>query len=614
MTTEASLQPNAVLRLNYSALSAHFINLIGNQPSSEHVNTINARLLDRIYGESLPPIVYKIWLPLALKHSPHLLVQAVHDPVSHHVRAIGIRQLARVARSSSWKTRGWDILGNAEGIRDIVRDLSINEISDLLDAIAQSIHRPEDSLSTHVEELFRLLQQDKSSRPLRHHLDTLLPLCGSPFVESVLSSLPQAQLTPQLLIKISQRHPALLRRIATGQVTVSDYAQKYVTERCARAMISSSDPYTAAWYEPGSASVLPGVCFTVDLFHMMAQKNGSKLKPSSINAYVHESLRHICRQKAAFNQVYFLMEKILPLIAIDGLRDLSELLVAELIRCWSIASFGTATKTKSPLEKLPHPQHPSRPSEDDKDRLVGLLTETLERCPMKPSQNRVSSLLHTIQKVLKTIASPARLPFLKILCHHSDLQIDLDSVPSEREKKMLPLWPRGVMELLPAADIRLLFDRMRLINGSSEYIAVADGEDSILSWSSQCQLMARCEAAVAITDDDLPKTKAGTTSEPNSEASLTSIGISEMKTRATKSKDPAMRLHWASKAVETALVSGSLASFHEVIEWSTRFMRDSVRLSCNLPSGGTNSCAGCISRSNGNPSSRQQFIIITGMC
>ncbi|PLB51660.1 hypothetical protein P170DRAFT_433537 [Aspergillus steynii IBT 23096] len=559
---DQSLHPNVILRLSYPSLSEHFIDLIGIQPSIEHVNTTNARLLDLIHAEALPPTVYKIWLPIALKHCPHILSTTLRDPVSHYIRAIGIQQLARISRSASWKTRGWNVLGNVEGIRDIVQDLSIIEIRSLLDAIAQSIRRPDEDLPAHIEQLVHLLHDDKSSRSIGHYLDTLLPLCTSPFVENALSSLPEGRLNHRLFDRISLRHPALLRRIATGQVTVSHSAQKDATKYCMRAMIWSLTPYTPVYYKPDSAPSLPGIRFILDLLHTMAEKDPKKLELSSIKPYIHDALRHICRQKAYFQEIYILFEKTLPLVAIHSDEELTELLVTELIRCWSIAGFGTATETNSPLETLPHPKHPSRPSTDDKDRLEGLLIDVLQRCSIEISQSDGESSFETIQDILEDIAAEARFPFLKLVCRHSkDIEIDLDLPPTGKEKKLLAIWPYSIMELLPAADIRRLFDRMFLIHGCTEYVPVLDGPDSILSWPAQCQLKARCEADVATTDHHFPTTKAG---------------ISEMRKRAEKEKDPKNRLYWGKQALETALVSRSLELISEVIQWSARFVRDSA--------------------------------------
>ncbi|KAI9035208.1 uncharacterized protein KD926_004292 [Aspergillus affinis] len=564
MAIDKALQPKKLLRLNYPALSAHFIEFIGKEPSVEHVNTINTQLLDLIHSEALPSNVYKIWLPIAMKHFPQLLSTALRDPISHNVRAIGIQQVARFSRTSTWKSSVWDSLGNAEGIKDIVGGLSIVETASLLGAIAKGIHRQDDDLPVLVEQLVHLLQQDKSSRSLWHHLDTLLPLCTASYLEDVLSSIPEARLTSKLLARIAVRHPTLLRRIATGGATVPKYVQKSVTENCVRAMVGSSVPYTPVKYQPDTLDTLPGIEFAVDLLHTMLVDTMKSVNPSRINPYIHGALRHVCRQKASFQHIFYLVSQALPIIAIETFKDLTELLVTELIRYWSIASFGTAIETKSPTKGLPHREHPSRPTVDDKERLEALLIDVIHRrCPVQLSQiGRGSLLFKTIQTVLGGIAAEARLPFIKLFCRHSsELEIDLDLPPSIKEKKLFPIWPHSIMDLLPPADIKQLFDRMLVMHGCTEYLPALDGEGSLLSWPVQCQLKARCEADVATTDDDFPTTKAG---------------IFEMERRAAKDKDPVMRSYWANQATETALVTGSLGIFNEVMQWSTRFIRDSV--------------------------------------
>ncbi|KAK1146624.1 hypothetical protein N8T08_002697 [Aspergillus melleus] len=564
MAMGMALQPKTLLRLNYPTLAAHFIDFIDNHPSVEHVNTVNTQLLDLIHSESLPSDVYKVWLPIALKYSPQLLSTALHDPVSHNVRAIGIKQVARFSRTSTWKSSVWDTLGGAEGIRDIIGGLSIAEIATLLHAIAKGVHRPDDDLPVHVDQLVHLLQQDKASRPFWHHLDALLPLCSSSFLEDVLSSFPEVRLTSKLLAKIALRHPALLRRIATGDVTVPSYVQKSVANNCVRAMICSSVPYTPLHYQPDTLDTLPGIGFALDLFYKMHGDASRRLKPSQINAYIHEALRHVCQQKTSFQQIFRLIDGTLPIIAIDDFNDLTQLLLKELIRYWSIAHFGTASETESPTKRLLHRAHPSRPSADDRERLEALLIHVIRfRCPVQVSHiGRNPSLFEPIQTVLEGIAADMRWPLTKLFCRHSqELEIDLDLPPSEREQRFLAFWPQSILNLLPAADIRQLFDRMPLQQGYIEYLPVLDGEGNLLSQPAQCQLKARCEATVARADDDFPATKAG---------------IFWMIERAENDKDPAMRSYWANQAVETALVSASLGIFNQVMQWSTRFIRDSV--------------------------------------
>ncbi|KAH8428999.1 uncharacterized protein LDX57_006670 [Aspergillus melleus] len=329
-------------------------------------------------------------------------------------------------------------------------------------------------------------------------------------------------------------------------------------------MICSSVPYTPVHYQPDTLDTLPGIEFALDLLYKMHEDASRRLKPSQINAYIHETLRHVCQQKASFQQIFRLIDRTLPIIAIENFNDLTQLLLTELIRYWSIAHFGTASETESPTKRLLHRAHPSRPSADDRERLEALLVHVIRfRCPVQVSHiGRSPSLFEPIQTVLEGTAAEVRWPLIKLFCRHSqELEIDLDLPPSERERRFLAFWPHSILNLLPATDIRQLFDRVPLLHGYTEYLPVLDGEGNLLSWPAQCQLKARCEATVARTDDDFPATKAG---------------IFWMTQRAENDKDPAMRSFWANQAVETALVSTSLAIFNQVMQWSTRFIRDSI--------------------------------------
>jgi hypothetical protein len=105
-------------------------------------------------------------------------------------------------------------------------------------------------------------------------------------------------------------------------------------------------------------------------------------------------------------------------------------------------------------------------------------------------------------KMLQQIALPGRLPFIRLICQHSEyLKFDIDAFPpSEREMKLVPVWHFQILRALPDLDSKRLFDRMLAIHRCKEFVPTP-ADSTSLSWTQQCLLQIGQEARTTSTDD-----------------------------------------------------------------------------------------------------------------
>lgn len=513
-----TLQPHRLLRLDQAEIITHFKDLINKDPSPAHIDQINSHLRHLIHAQALPATVYFPWLHLALRHSPPLLSEALRDPVSYSIRGAAIQALSQVFHSKEWKNKGWDVLGGADGISKIITDdLSLDEVKRVSKAIARCRHMGDRAtIASSIEELLRKLGHESSSsnRSLLLAVARLYPLCSEAFVAALLATSPETSSTTWLLSHIAPLHTGLLREIAVGRVSSSRHVRKSILDGCRKVLITSPAGYSSVEHGRLGGVLPPGLLFCLDLYDLLAERD---VEVHDHESYIKDCIRLAERKHLPFQSILQFFQglaTVVPKIWKTGL--LRTTLTLELLRCWSVARFGSPGSERVVMKRSMHPEHPSHPRPEHGDALESTLVNLLEQnqdTDLNP-QKHWNAFMRIVKQTFKHVAPNARLPFLELLCRHSEYlfkgagyEFSFDvkkSPPRDKERHILPRWDYNILRLLPAADGYVLFDRMLAIHACKDFVPVEDGQDGDLSLGQQCRLKTQWEAQGA---EDFPVTR-----------------------------------------------------------------------------------------------------------
>lgn len=514
-----TLQPHHLLRLDQAEIITHFKDLINKDPSPAHIDQINSHLRHLIHAQALPATIYFPWLHLALRHSPPLLSEALRDPVSYSIRGATIQALSQVFHSSEWKTKGWDVLGGADGIAKIITsDLSLDEVKRVSKAIARCRHMGDrTAIASSIEELLGKLgehENSSSNRSLLLAVARLYPLCSEAFVANLLATFPETSSTTWLLAHIAPLHTGLLREIAIGRVSSSRHVRKSILDGCRKVLIASPAAYNSVGHGNLAGMLPPGLLFCLDLYDVLAEGD---VEVNDHESYIKDCVRLAERKHLPFQSILQFFQElatVAPKVWKTGL--LRTTLALELLHCWSVARFGSPGSERVVMKRSMHPDHPSHPRPEHGDALESTLVNILEQnqdADLNP-QKRWNGFMRLVKQTFKHVTPNARLPFLELLCRHSeylfkgagyDFSFDTKkSPPRDKEQHILPRWDYDILRLLPAVDGQVLFDRMLVIHACMDFVPVEDGQDGDLSLGQQCRLKTQWEAQ---GKEDFPVTR-----------------------------------------------------------------------------------------------------------
>lgn len=601
MDLSSSLKPSTLLALSYSEVSAHFQKLLGQSPPVSHVESINDLLVHRIHSHALPPAIYDIWLPLALRHVPSLLVRALCDKTSAAVRESAIKRVARLFRGSKWKSNGWDALGGAEGIAGIFKQMSAADVRLLSKAIARCRFAKSPSpLTVCVDSLIESMNED-NSRPFFNTLSPLYPLCRPGFHKDLVANLPNAPSTDHLLARLGQVNPSLMREVVIGTAIAPLHVRVSILRSCRRAMVDSPESYYAESRAWSRSEFPPGMNFCLDLCHTMAAHPSLRSAlGNDIGLYVQDTLRLAARKNLLFSCIELFFAQLIQLpsyIWPEG--SLRTTLTRELASCWSISFYGSAgPNARFCMKSIAHRDHPSHPGPAHQISLERDLCSLLRRYqdPHLARSKHCPWFVDTLTEILCQIAPAGRGPFLVHLCRLSDSlcygsgyeQFSLDSSvnpPGDREKQVIPVWAYEIMDLLPAQTGQILFDRMLIIHGCADFIPDDVSSHYGLSYERQCQLKAKWEAEMggevtigrqctSQVQTEMPWYALGFL--------LTNLVFHELQKRAEGQRDSGKRSDSAIAAIDVANATHSLEVWRLAVQWSKRFLRDTVCLSLEM--------------------------------
>ncbi|OJJ38285.1 hypothetical protein ASPWEDRAFT_35910 [Aspergillus wentii DTO 134E9] len=573
-----SVQPKSLIPLSRPEIAAHFKGLIQTNPTVDNVNAINEVLVDAVYREAIPSPIYAIWLLIACRRSPQLLVKALQDRTSNGVRAAGISALFPIFRSAGWKSRGWNVLGGATGVKNILDGLSVQEKKSLCKAITlphkNVQHR--DAITSCVEELLRLLPQY-----VRNQLLWLYPVCSSEFLHELL---PVTKVTRSwwFLHRAAPLHTDLFRRIAVGSASAPVDVRETIMKSSFKPLVRSSTPYTPVYVKDAPSNLPPGLLFYLDLNQALETEqlpeDRSNEEDSSFD-FIDDILGLCSNSKIPFDDILVIFKKVLPRYLAGSTYWVDGSFTKEIVSSWSVAKFGSISDNAEPsMKSLSSASHPSRPSARHIDDLESLIAQCIHQSTERKRVDALYStpyrtmgavktrfdLLMASKAVLDIVCPEARLPFLTLLCSHSKLlNFDLNSSPpSEREVKLLPIWHFDILDTLPATDSERLFCRSLAILGGDEFISVIPNLNDLYSWGLDRDAQS------------LLKIKWAAESPAETDYAFTHKIINETKKESEKGRESSDRLTKAALVVKMARSSSSLDIFSDVVEWSKRYIRD----------------------------------------
>jgi hypothetical protein len=489
MDTEASLSPFVLLRMKQSELALYFRELAAAVPKSQPdgIDRITAQLQEYVHSESIPPIVFGIWFPLAERRSPSLIRTALLDRLSCSVRSAGIRALKRALDGSSWKENGWDPVGGAEGLKEVFDMVGVREVKKLVNVLRRCNGARDPAKAAAIEELAQLLMpslfsfpdfedwdmDNTQQRSLLYELGLLVQAGSTSFLTQLLSKpLPETFHIEGLLGCLADSHPDILRGFITGGTKVQESVRKMSLNYLEK-LINSCELYEPQYR---SSSISPtawkGLHFLIDLIHIT--ETSPSLSSPVIRDAAKYTIKLAVRRKVPFSDILALLES--AVFAAERRKDgpdLLDFLPREVVLYWALASFPDADVDSRSSAAKRLLSHPSRPASKYRDDLYNLMIRIIKACSkvdIKGSEFcRYLDGLFTSKFPMR-----GRLPTIKTLCRYlPGVGIDLDA-PSLSEKERLQKWTWDVKTLnqLPFGDAKWLFERatsMTMLQDSITY-------------------------------------------------------------------------------------------------------------------------------------------------
>jgi hypothetical protein len=516
MQIPEDLQPR-VLLVHPAALAKHLQTILLSDPSQENLSSINSYILHQVYTEAVSSFVYQVWLFIAYRHSPHLLFGALCDQKSAGVRRAGSKVLRHIFRKKSWKTRGWDPLGGAQGIKTLLDGLPLAQVRWFVKAISPG---PGGELfAICIDDLVANIDSSDTwtTRSLSTYMAPLYACCTSKRVTEILRS--SILCSGPFYRELGRRHSQLLRQIANGTVEVPPKVRRRILDTCVNALLQSNEAYVPIHATDIPPDIPPGLKFGLDLLsHIRADEPDLWTNQILIRRWTELVVRLAIRRNLPFDSILPIISSSLEMCRVADSSDwLSQYLPVEVIRCWSLARFGASGHQGPfyPTMRRLRASSPSRPSAVNQAALEYCLIQQVlksrdERLSVQRTQ---ATFTRELCKLLSYVHIDGKLEFLQLLCRHSPtLNFDLTVwPPSEEERKLIPVWEYDVLRGLPVSSSKALFRRILQSHHCDTYLPsdLVERNSWKLFWENQCSLWAKWEGSTAKTSDDFPVTLKG---------------------------------------------------------------------------------------------------------
>ncbi|KAJ5898869.1 hypothetical protein N7495_003613 [Penicillium taxi] len=501
------LQPVALL-LHPAALTKHLQIILKSDSSTKSINAINSHILHLAHTEAVPHSVYRVWLSNACKYEPTLLYGALRDQAAG-VRIAAIKIISNIFTKPSRKERGWDSLGGAQGIKEILDGLPLVEVSSFVKAICQGGYNAggRDLLATCFDELVALIDASDTwtSRSLSSYVAPLYSRCTSKKVAEILNS--EATSPDKFYRDASRLHPNLFRQVAIGVVKSDPRKQIKILQDCAEILVASKEAYNPVYSTKIQSEIFsPGLRFGVDILSYMKTIEPEFCKGNMPRQWITLVLNLAIRRGVPFDTIMPIIKCGLDISRLVSSHNwLDSPLAKDVVRCWSMIRFGTFKDIPPfhPVMTKTHAASPSRPSAVNEVALEQiLLDQVLNLEDHGLSENMQANLIDRLTRLLNNVHSQGRLQLLQLVCKHApNLNFDLTAwPPSEKERELFPIWDYRILALLDPGHSKVLFQRQLKIHSCETFLSntLIKQNSWNMSWELQCTLWASWEPGLIL--------------------------------------------------------------------------------------------------------------------
>ena len=540
---DSAMDSSSLRNLSTRELALHLRHASEKQSAS----SVSTHLLTAIELEVLPPTVFDTFLTAV--GSPCPLKDALWQRHSKRIRQAAILRFGRDLKKVDWKD-AWQEVGGTEGLLDLLSQLSVSEAKKLSKAIAscstRSAVKNDIERQRRITELLQCLMwplypsslyENRDQRPLLGLYVSIIPACTSDFVESLLrqESHPLLKSLPRKWLV--QHHFELLRRLVLDAISREDSLKDAAAQRLLDfiPLLLHGTPSVPV-LEPGFSA---SMSLAVSILERITQKEevrfperifmpllmvplarrlqANRVDPNRVRQIVQLATKYIQRHEHARTQ----------------LSPVKGNLVFYIADYWSNAA---------PLFK------------ECLIYYIGLLREGSQRA------------LTYYRNLIHHVAEPQRYDLLRIICLHGiDHGVDIESddglktVPFEK-------WPIFIFRVLQRDHSLSLLQRLVRLKPEVSFLELPSGRTILSQPRSPSSSFGDPRLLLTIL-------QGGNEGAEHEEQKRV---LEAFKTKATKSREPKDRAFFAKSAAFHAIVSGSLELYGDVVQWSTRFLRDAL--------------------------------------
>lgn len=510
-----------------------------------------------------------VWL--SVSQSGEALVQAPRQDYSCIFRRNAIKELGRNLKTRSWENT-WNEIGGVEGMLALFAQFSVLEVKQAATMIgncSKGHRRPARELC--VEELLRGLvpfyhktahHRSVDERLLLHHYARMVPACSSEFIAEILDQADNPLLAHLNSVQISRYHPTLVQNRIFGYIESKDFNSENRFWPCLPRLCRDfpSD-------RRNSEGFSPTMVFMLKLLKKLAINQDTELPTEKIIALIQGQL--ICR---AINN-HVAREDVLR-IANATLKYVER--VPEAVRhchshaslfLYSLASYWSRHGAKTDLT------------------LDNVLIQCLRLYGTKEPHGFYKPTRSVIENLLPVVSRGLRYALLShIFKFYTRPSVDLDDVEQvttlefsnwscrwflsmdrHNAVQLLErlLRTRKDMELLPLGRKDSVFGHPYRPGGQHidpeplrTYLANGQTDRMIRAKQSTLHLLASLKVSPANHRTD----------------------IRAMQKKSATSIEQSDRAFFAKSAICYAIANSSLNFYGEVLQWSRRFIRDSVSI------------------------------------